>query len=271
MPRSTLFLLLVVSSLCLVPAVGLGRAWEVRLTKGTTQDGVWGTDEFQVAVSSLGVVRHVSLGGKELVWQAAALYTSPVPPGASEGLRTVQGEGIGDRGLTVVAPEVQCHEDHGRRVFDFRHLVANKKVLDGAPLCEVRQQVVLTPGGEISVSYDCQWLQTLRWNGFNLLVLFDKEALAGRDYLLLIGDRVVTGQLRPGQPIADSRIRDSFARLTIWSGVGPFHYAWEGRATCELTPPQLTIAPASVPYRGMVYKGVKDRMAYRILLPAAQQ
>ena len=267
MPRALLVGLLL---MCL-PAPGWGRSWEVRLLKGNTQSGVWGTDEFQATIDSLGTVRHVCVGGKEFVWQAAALYTSPVPPGEKEGLRTVQGEGFGARGLTVTRPEASAREDHGRRVFEFRHLVANQKVLGGTPLCEVRQKVVLTPGGEIAVSYDCRWLQTLRWTGFSLLVLFDKEAIAGRDYLLLIGDRVLTGQLNPGRPIADSRIRDAFTRLSIWSGSGPFHFAWEGRTTCELTPPQLTIVPIAVPYRAMIYKGVEDRLAYKILLPVSQQ
>jgi len=270
MPRPRL-LLLATACLLFLSTVAFARAFEVRLLKGTEKDGIWGTDEYQVAVSWLGSMRNVTVGGKKLLYQAAALYTGPVPPGAQQGLRTVQGEGFGERGLTVQPPEMGCHDDHGRRVFTFRHLVANKKVLEGRPLCRVDQQIVLAPAGEISVRYDCQWLETIRWDGFSLLLFFEKEAIQGRDFLLVIDDRLVTGQLAAGQPIAERRIRESFTRLTVWSEVGPLHLVWDAPANCELSPPQLSIQPAAVPYRAVIYKGTKDTIQYRILLPVSQQ
>lgn len=270
MTRSRL-VLLVTACVLVLPAAAFARAFEVRLLKGTEKDAVWGTDEYQVAVSWLGTMRNVTVGGKKLLNQAAALYTSPVPPGAEQGLRTVQGEGFGQRGLTVQPPEMKCHDDHGRRVFSFRLLVANKKVIEGRPLCRVDQQIVLAPSGEIAVRYDCQWLETIRWDGFGLLLFFEKEAVEGRDFLLVIDDRVVTGQLAAGRPIAERRIREPFTRLTAWSEVGPLHLVWGAPANCELSPPQLSIQPAAVPYRAVLYKGTKDTIQYRILLPVSQQ
>ena len=272
MKRRILFVaLLAISLMALGRHPAFARAFEVRLLKGTEKDGVWGTEEFQVSVNALGVVRHVTVRGKELVGQAAALYTSPVPAGAKEGVRTVQGEGIGDRGLTVTPPTMETRDDRGKRLFTFRHLVANKKVGDGKPLCRVDQQIVITPTGEISVSYDFEWLETLPWHGFSQLILFQKEAIAGRDYTLFFGDRCLTGRLTPGAPIAESRIREAFDRLSIWSEVGPFHYVWDAPSTCEFSPPQLTIQPKSVTYRGVIYRGLRDRISYRILLPVSQQ
>ena len=271
MRRKAAMCLLVVVALTGLSQSAFGRAFEVRLMKGTEKDGVWGTDEFQVSVSSLGTVRHVIVKGKELVWQAAALYTSPVPAGAKEGVRTVQGEGIGDRGLTVMPPTMETRDDHGHRIFTFRHLVANKKVLDGKPLCRADQQIIITPTGGISVSYDFEWLETIAWHGFSLLILFQKEALAGRDFTLIFGNRLLTGRLTPGKPIAESRIREAFDRLSIGSEVGPFHHVWDVPSTCEFSPPQLTIQPKTVVYRGVIYKGLKDRISYRILLPVLQQ
>lgn len=255
----------------LLPEVGFGRAFEVRLLKGTEQDGVWGTDEFQVSINSQGSMRNVAVRGKRLIGQAAALYTSPVPPGERQGVRTVQGEGVGERGLTVTPSQMECRNERGKRVFIFRHLVANKKVLDGRPLCQVDQRIEITPTGELSVSYDCRWLHSLAWHGFGLLIFFEKEAIAGREFTLLLGERVLTGQLTPGGAIAPGRIREPFTRLTVWSELGPFHFVWDCPSTCELTPPQLSIQPTAVAYRGIMFKEVKDRVAYRILLPVSQQ
>lgn len=256
--------------LCLLPAAAFGRAFEVRLLDGAEKQGTWGTDEYQVAVNSLGALRDVTVHGKKLL-SLAALYTSPVPPGEQQGARTVQGEGMGQRGLTVERPEMQSYDDHGRRVFTFRHLVANTKVLEGRPLCRVDQRIVLAPGGEISVQYECQWLETIRWDGFSLLVFFEKDAIEGRDFLLAIDDRLVTGRLAAGRPIAEGRIREPFTRLTVWSECGPFHVAWDRPATCELTPPQLSMQSAAVGYRAVIYKDAKDTIQYRILLPVSQQ
>ena len=83
---------------------GEAREFEVRQLKGDPKNGIWGTKEFSMHVSALGVIRYVKVNGRELVWQAAALYTRPVAPDGRKGLRTVQGEGFGKRGLTVEAP-----------------------------------------------------------------------------------------------------------------------------------------------------------------------
>jgi hypothetical protein len=270
MPRPRL-ILLVTACLCFLPTAAFARDFEVRLLKGTEKEGIWGTGEYQVALGQLGALRNVTVAGKKLLSQAAALYTSPVPPGAQQGLRTVQGEGFGQRGLTVQPPDMESHDDRGRRVFTFHHLVANTKVLGGRPLCRVAQQIVLSPGGEISVRYDCQWLETIRWDGFGLLLFFEKDAIEGRDFLLAIDDRLVTGRLAVGRPIADARIREPFTRLTVWAEAGPVHFVWDSPATCELTPPQLSIHPAAVGYRAVTYKGIKDSIQYRILLPVSQQ
>jgi hypothetical protein len=271
MPWKDACCLVAVLSASLVPSVGLGRAFEVRLVKGTEENGVWGTDEFQVAVTPQGTVRHVAVRGRELIQQAAALYTAPIPPGGKEGVRTVQGEGFGERGLTVAPPERDCRAEGGKRIFAFRHAVANKLVLDGKPLCQVDQQIVITPTGEISVSYDCLWLHTLTWHGFNLLILFDKQAIAEREYLLLIDDGVLTGRLALGSPLGPARIRQPFSRLTVWSDAGPLHYVFDAPSTCELIPPQLTVQPRAIPYRAAISKDVIDRISFRILLPVSQQ
>ena len=139
------------------------RAFEVRLLKGTERDGVWGTDEFRVSVNWTGVVRHVIVKDKELIWQAAALYTFPVPPEGGPAPRTVQGEGSGNRGLSIEPPKMECRDEKGKRVFTFHHQVSSKKIHDGKPLCNVLQKIVITPTGEISVAYDFEWTETVRW------------------------------------------------------------------------------------------------------------
>lgn len=94
-----------------------GRAFEVLLLKGTEQNGVWGTDEFSIAVTCQSVVRQVKVRGQLLVWQAVAHCTSPVPPGAKEGVRTVQGEPPGKTGLAMSLPKMSVRSDRGSRIF----------------------------------------------------------------------------------------------------------------------------------------------------------
>ncbi len=250
------------------------RAFEVRLLKGDEKNGAWGTDEFSVNVNALGLVRHVAVGGKELVWQAAALYTSPVPSGETEGVRTVQGEDLGGRGLTCAPPTFETRDERGARVFLFRHRVANKKVLGGAPLCDVRQRLVITPTGEITVVYECEWLEAVSWHGFGLLIFFSKETSQGRPFTAFVEERVFTGHLVPGGELAQKRLREPLTRLTLWSEVGPFHYVLDAPVNCEFSwhgQPQLQIKPKAAPYRGVIFKGTKDRIEYRILLPVLQQ
>jgi len=260
--------------LILVSAEAPGRAFRVRRIRGNRNSATWGTDEFEVTVNSLGVMRHVKVKGLELVWQAAALYTSPVPPGAKRGLRTVQGEGVGTRGLTVERPRMTTREEGGARVFEFEHYVANKKVLGGRRLCKVTQKLMIRPTGEIHVSYDFEWLHTLRWGSFMLLPMFQAKTCRDREYMILAGERVFTGRLEKG-PVTQRRLRHiAFKQLTVRSDVGPFHFVWDTENKCSFHwggGIQLSITPKSVPYRGVVYKGQKDRIAYRILLPVSQQ
>ena len=259
---------------CLLPCRAQARAFEVRLLKGTEQNGIWGTDEFQVHVSSLGVLRHVKAHGKELIWQAAALYTSPLGPGQKKPPRTVQGEGVGARGLTVKPPQRTTRVENGVRIFEFEHLVANRKVLGGRDLCRVRQKITIRPTGEIHVVYDFEWLHTLRWGNFGQLVIFDEKNSAGRSFLILTDQRPYTGVLNPG-PVTKNRVRHkTFEQLTIQPEVGPVHFVWREKANCSFhwpKRPQLQFKPQAVPYRGSMYKGTKGRLDYSILLPVSLQ
>jgi len=254
------------------------RAFRVRrLDKNKkAQTGVWGTDEFQVNVNPLGCVLSVKVKGKEIVRQAARLYTSPIPPDAKKGLRTVQGEGIGNRGLTVERPKMKTRDEKGKRILEFEHLVANKKVLNGRPLCKVNQKVVITPTGEIHVSYDCEWLETVRWGGFSLLILFNRENCTDREYMVATGDVIRTGRLDQGprKPRVRQIRRESFEQLTVRPEVGPVHFVWETKAKCSFywgADIQLHMSPLSMPRRVPVFKGQRARIAYRILVPVSQQ
>lgn len=257
-----------------LPHVAVAREFEVRLLEGNEQRGVWGTKEFQVHVNDLGNLRNVKVNGKEIIWQAAALYTSPKPPGSEKGVRTVQGEGYGKRGLTVEKPEMTTRDENGKRIFEFELLVANQQVLDGRPLCRVSERVVIAPTGEIRVRHDCHWLETLRWYMFAHLLMFDKEQCAKREYLALAGDRTFAGTLEPG-PTLERRIRwVTFEQLTIRTEVGPCHLVWHEEANCSFhwsKNIQLTFSPAAVPRRGFIYKGQKATISYSILLPVSQQ
>ena len=251
------------------------REFEVRLLNGTEQNGTWGTKEFQVNVSSLGVVRHVKVCDKEVIWQAVALYTSPVPPGGAEGVRTVQGEGMGERGLSVEPPRMVTRDENGSRIFEYEILVANKKVLDGKPLCKILQKLRITPNGEIHVFYDCEWLQTLRWDGFGLLMIFNEEQCNGRDYLVMTSDQIKAGKLDPG-PAAERQIRSlRITQLTVRPEMGSCHFVWDAEAQCSFywggKQAQLHVDPPCVPYRGSIYQGQRDKLAFRILLPVSQQ
>jgi hypothetical protein len=251
-----------------------GRAFEVRLLKGKEADGVWGTDEFEVSVSPSGVVRHVKVRGVELVWQAVALYTQPVPPGASEGERTVQGETPGKSGLSLAPPTWTTRDENGMRVFEYEHLVANTKVLDGKPLCRMRQRLAIHPTGVIETACDIEWLETVRWHLFSMLAVLNEKTCRNREYVALVGDRVFSGRLEAG-PETERRMRDvNLSQLTVWSEVGPFHFVWDAPVRGSFHwggGIQSYFGPASAPYRSFIYKGQKDRIAYRVLLPVSQQ
>jgi len=252
------------------------RAFVVRQLEGNEQTGVWGTDEFRVTVNSLGLVRHVKVKGKEIIWQAAALYTSPVPRDAKEGIRTVQGEGYGNHGLSVEPPRTVTREDNGKRIFEIDHLVASKKVLSGRPLCKVHQKIIITPTGEIHVSYDCEWLETLRWRGFQMLIMFDKQNCENREYMVAAHDILRVGKLDPGprKPGVRQIRSQPFEQLTIRPEAGPVHFVWDTKLNCSFywgRGIQLHMTPHTVPRRLSVLKGQKARIAYRILLPVSQQ
>jgi len=268
-------LLCLVSLLILAhPSGAHGRAFEVRLLKGDEQNGVWGTDEFQVAVNKFGVLEHVIVRDKELVRHAARLYAFPVPPGGGPAPRTVQGEG-GTRALSVEPPTMETHDEKGTRVFVWRCRISRKDIFDGKPLCDVVERVRITPTGEIYVSYDFEWLETMRWKSFNLLIFPDKETVPGRDYLVFAGERLLTGKLTLGAAApGQKRIREAMDQLTVWTEVGPLHFCWDSETKCSLTWQkyvQLSMTPPAVPRKDPVYRGQKDRISYRILLPVSQQ
>jgi|ETNmetMinimDraft_26_1059896.scaffolds.fasta_scaffold01154_7 hypothetical protein len=254
---------------------GEAREFEVRLLKGDGKNGIWGTKEFSMHVSALGVIRYLQVNGKELIWQAAALYTRPVAPGAEQGLRTVQGEGFGKRGLTMAAPLRKTESQHGKRIFEFTHQIAKPQILEGRTLCEVKQRIVITPTGEIDVTYDCHWLETIRWHGFDILIIFNKESVNRRRCIVYAKDSVHDHVLELDQGSAiKNRIRDELKQLCIWSAEGPIHLLWQERASSRFSwykGAETYFRPPAVPYRGIVYKGQRSRIAYRILLPVSQQ
>lgn len=247
-----------------------GRDFCVRLLDGSEDAGVWGTSEFQVAVSQSGGMRHLSVRGRELVWQAASLYTFPIPPGADKGIRTVQGEAGWGKTTRLL-----CADRKGVRTFRFRHILAKHTIHNGQVLCEIDQTIVLDPTGEVSVQYDCLWTRTCRWRSFGVLMFFSLDTMRGCRYMGLQGDSVFTGVLdaHVTSPVG-ARLRAALDQLTIWSPEGPVHVLWRSPPRLSLDwleHIQLSIQCARVPYRGTIYKGSRDTIAYRILLPVSQQ
>ena len=252
------------------------RAFEVRLLEGNEQTGTWGTDEFRITVQASGLMRHVQVRGREIVDRLAALYTFPIPPGEAKGLRTVQGEGYGDRGLSMAAPTVTTRDEAGTRVFEFRHVVGNGKVLGGRALCNVVQRVAIAPTGEIHLTYDCEWLETLRWQSFQLLTFFDPVHCEDREFLLAADDLLRTGTLDPGPRSGDVRqVRGAlFEQLTVRAEAGPVHFLWPEKSSDSFywgKDIQLRSEPRDFPRREPVLKGRKARIAFRVLLPVSQQ
>jgi len=253
-----------------------GREFEVRRI-GEKKANVWGTDEFQITVSPLGTIRHIRVGDTEVVWQGAALYTFPYPLDGGKAIRTVQGEGYGKRGLSVEAPKVAERDVDGTHIWELTHLVATKAVLDGRPLCRVRQTLSVTPTGEIEVVYDCEWLETVRWSSFMVLVLFDKTACPGRPFLALETEGTThTGLLdtsSPGQ--GGQRIRNVvLEQLSLRPAAGPVHVVWPEPATSALywsRSIELRISPRGLPRHGPIPKGHRARLKYRFLLPVSQE
>ena len=265
---------LAVVVLCAHAETACARAFEVRLLSGSEQDGVWGTDEYAVRVNSYGAIRGLKVAGREVVW-LAALYTSPLVPGGKKGLRVVQGEGVGERGLSIKPPSRETWDRGGVRVFRFRHELAKPAIAGGRALCQVAQTIALTPTGEISVVYDLEWVHTCRWSGFGVLMFFTADTVRGCEYMGLRDDRVFAGKLlpRPSDPLS-ARLREPLDQLTLRTPVGPVHLVWDSLPALHFTWAkgiQLSIRPARAPYRGTIDKGTTDRIAYRILLPVSQQ
>jgi len=175
---------------------------------------------------------------------------------------------------TVEPPTATRRAEKGRRVFEFEHLVSNKAVLDGAPLCRVNQRLVITPTGEIHVTYDCEWVRTVRWDSFLILMIFGKESCPGREYMAVAGERVFAGTLTKG-PVSECRLRSiAFDQLTVRPEVGPCHVVWHEEANGTFTWSSginLSFTPPAVPRRDFVYAGQRARLAYSILLPVSQQ
>jgi len=252
----------------------LGRAFEVKLLSGKENNGVWGTDEYEVRVDKFGTVRNLKLHGVLLMTQVARLYTAPVPRGGGRAPRTVQGEGVGKRGLSINPPTWETSVVKGKRVFRLHHEIAKPSVFDGVTLCHVDNAVTLTATGEISVVYDCRWVHTCRWNNFNVLLLFTDEAARGREFMGIQGDRIHAGRFMPSKDPIAARVRTSFDQLTIQTPEGPVHLMWDGPHNHTLSWAkhiQLTAKAPCVPYRGKVHRGTTGRIAYRILLPVSQQ
>ncbi len=256
----------------LAPARAHARAFEVKRLRARRGAEVWGTDEFQVELTRDGVLRRVAARGQQLLW-LAALYTSPVPPGASKGVRTVQGETPGRTGLSLAHPERRAAVEPGARVFTFVHRVANPRVLDGRTLCEVTQRVRIAADGRIDVLYDCRWTQTLRWHGFAVILFFPRQGLPGREFFVYDADGRVLRSGRWPAPSGMDRLRGRFGQASIWAAPGPFHILLPEPVDCALTwakSSRLDIRPLAAPYRSTVFKGQRGRIHYRLLLPVTQ-
>ena len=187
----------------------------------------------------------------------------------------MQGEGYGKRGLTLDPPKVKTYEENGKRIFEYEHILGAKEIHGGRPLCKVRERLVITPTGEIHVVYDCEWLESLRWQTFSHLIIFNKKNCRDREYLVRVEDRFFTGKLEKGAA-TERRIRNlAFDQLTVRAEAGPVHFVWDEKAQCSFHwggGISLSIAPKNWSYHHRtIYKGQKERIAYRILLPVSQQ
>ncbi len=252
------------------------RAFEVRLLEGNESSGVWGTDEFRVTVRPSGLLRRVTVNGAEIIPRAAALYTFPIPRGGGTALRMVQGEGYGKRGLSVAPPKMTTRAEGGTRIFEFRHLVGNPALLDGRPLCKIEQRMIVTPTGEIDVSYDFEWLETLHWQSFMLLLFLSGEHCTNREFLLATDDLLRVGTLDPGPRGGNLRqIRFlPFSQFTVRPEVGPVHFVWPIPARCSLywgKDIQLRMEPRGLVRAKPILSGQKARIRYRVLLPVSLQ
>ena len=271
----TRFWLNALLTLALMQGVAGAREREVRLLRGNVKHGVWGTKEFSVAVNASGVAGAVTLRGKRVFTQMARLYTGPTPFGKTRGLRAVQNEGYGKgKGMSLEPPKMTTRQEKGARIFEFEHILARKEILDGKPLCKAREKLVIKPNGEIHVTYEFEWLVTMRWRTFGVYMLMDPKVCRNKEYVVIAGEQVRSGQLAEG-PVADSRVRHlPFEQISIWTDDGPVHVVWlaPSRSTFSwYRNISLWINCPKLPNRGKVFKGLKDKFSYAVLLPVSQE
>lgn len=250
------------------------REFRVRLLKGDERNGVWGTKEFQVHVSASGRLRYLKVGGREVLRQVAALYAFPKPPGSRRSVRLIQGVASLEGRPCLAPPKMATREVDGKRVFEFRFVVAHRKVLAARPLCDVRQRVEITPTGEIHVRYDLEWLQTLRWKTVTVILTADIRRSGIREFVAIAGDRVLIGPIRPS-PAKNQRFRHwRLEQLTLKRQDDSCHLVVVERARCDLTAARglvVQISPLGVARNGFIYKGQKAVLSYSILLPVELQ
>jgi len=261
---------LAILCLCSMPlAVGHARETEVRLLDGSEQNGTWGTDAFQIHVHQSGRLGSVKVGSLELIQQAGGFHASPVIPNSDKSARCVL------KPTDSGKPIMTSRNENSHRVFNFDYVVTADEILDGAALCRVRQKVTVTSGGEITVVYEYEWLQTVNWHVFRVLTKFNEAACQQHGYQILIGDQAYVGTLEPGPPAKQRFGRKLFDQLTIASDVGPFHFVWTEPAKSSLHWNQsvfLDMRPPRVDHRtAVIYPDYKSTIAYRILLPVPQQ
>jgi len=144
-------------------------------------------------------------------------------------------------------------------------------------LCRVQQTLRVTPTGEIDVLYDCEWLETLRWSSFMVLIIFDRPACGGTSYVgLETNGTAHSGLLDPSSPgQGGNRIRGAiFEQLSIRPASGPLHVVWPEPASCSLSWSrgiELRIEPQGLSRYGPIPRGHRARLNDRFLLPVSQE
>lgn len=246
---------------------------EVRLLRGDTRNGVWGTSEFQVQVLDTGALSLVRMGKHDLIREAASFRTAPLPPDSQEPARS-EILGLDENGRTIPKPRLTLRQDRGSRIFRFDYAVTSPAIDAGAPLCRVVQTLTITPRGEIHVVYDCEWTRTLRWHVFQFVVSLDPAACMNHEYVLLSEHKALSGRLTPGSaPDPVTRLADP-DQISIWSDLGPIHvvgppdnsasFSWSGGV-------YVIFRPSYLRGRAFIYKDRTARVSYSILLPVSQQ
>ena len=185
----------------------------------------------------------------------AALYTSPGPARAELAPARCKVK-AGPPRLTVQLPQVESHDNHGR-VFTFRHLVQPEG--PGVPAVPRGSADRPDAGGDCRVTIAI--IETTRWDGFGLLLFFEKDH---RRTFCFRHDRLVAAGSPPATIVrSESRALHPADHLVA-------RPRGLGQPTPELPRPSLT-DPTATSYRAVVFKGTKDSLQYRILLPVSQQ